>query len=70
MKGDELLWIVSLATWNFVTVQRNLLMLIVNNHCADTWKGPEGVRFKKSLQLLKITNLYANESLYLRDEMI
>ena len=45
MKGDELLWIVSLATWNFITVQRNLLMLIVNNHCADTWKGPEGVRF-------------------------
>lgn len=60
-------------------------MLIVNNYCADTWEGPEGVRLdrgftvlckklvkriRSSLQLLRITNLYTNESLYLRDEMI
>ena len=35
MKGDEReLWIASLTTWNFITVQRNRRMLIVNKHCA------------------------------------
>jgi len=35
MKADELeLWIASLTTWNFITVQRNRRMLIVNKHCA------------------------------------
>ena len=53
MKGNGLeLWIASLTTWNFITVQNNSWMLIVHKHCAintnlfqaDTWKGSEGVR--------------------------
>ena len=44
--------IASLATWNFITVQSNRWMLIVNKHCAfftnlyqaDTWESREGVR--------------------------
>ena len=35
MKGNELeLWIASLTTCNFITVQSNRWMLIVNKHCA------------------------------------
>ena len=35
MKGNELeLSITSLITCNFITVQSNLLMLIVDKHCA------------------------------------
>ena len=35
MKGNELeLWITSLTTWNFIIVQSNRWMLIVNKHCA------------------------------------
>ena len=35
MKGNELeLWIASLTTCNFFTVQSNREMLIVNKHCA------------------------------------
>ena len=53
MKGNGLeLWIASLTTWNFITVQNNSWMLIVHKHCAintnlfqaDTWEGSEGVR--------------------------
>ena len=34
MKGDELeLWIASLTTCNFITVQSNRSMLIRNKHC-------------------------------------
>ena len=34
MKGNELeVWIASLTTWNFITIQSNCL-LIVNEHCA------------------------------------
>ena len=52
MKGNELeLWIPSLRTCNFITVQSNRWMLIVNKHCAifttfikrTLWEGPEGV---------------------------
>ena len=51
MKGDELeLWIASLTTCNFITVQSNRWMLIVNKYLrnfynpyyADAWEGPEG----------------------------
>ena len=54
MKGNGLeLWIASLTTWNFITVQNNSWMLIVHKHCAintnlfqaDTWEGSEGVRW-------------------------
>ena len=35
MKGNELeLWVAYLTTGNFITVQSNRLMLIVNKHCA------------------------------------
>ena len=50
MKGSELeLWIASLATWNFITVQSNGWMLIFDNYWkvdlweADTWQGPKGI---------------------------
>ena len=46
MKGSELeLWIASLATCNFITVQSNGWMLIFDNYWkvdlweADTWQG-------------------------------
>lgn len=59
MNCNELeLWIPSLVTWNFIAVQSNRWMLIVNNYCAiftnlylvdshdetDTWEGFEGIR--------------------------
>ena len=35
MNCNELeLWIPSLVTWNFIAVQSNRWMLIVNNYCA------------------------------------
>lgn len=62
MNCNELeLWIPSLVTWNFIAVQSNCWMLIVNNYCAictnlylvdshyetDTWEGFEGIRLTK-----------------------
>ena len=45
MKGNELeLWTASLTTCNFITVQRNRRMLIVNKHCATSIKQTSSIK--------------------------